>query len=88
MMATDVNDNVVKLPLQPAPPVSFKPSDEETITNLLAFCERLEEGMKHLATIVVGLDTRMRRLELAHNKAAREKAGALVDVRGERILKS
>jgi hypothetical protein len=98
-MATDVNDNVVMMPgtvmfksmtaNTAGADAVFKPAgaDADTIANLLVFCERMDEALRHTAAALLALDTRMRRLELAYNKAAREKAGALVDMRGERIIK-
>jgi hypothetical protein len=84
VVLTDVEDNVVTMPVR-----MFKPAgaDADTIANLLVFCERMDEALRHTAAALVALDTRIRRLELAYSKAAREKAGVLVDVRGERIIK-
>jgi hypothetical protein len=60
----------------------------DTLTNLVNYCERLEEGMKHFATIVVAMDSRVRRLELALNKAEREKVTktAIYNPQGKRVM--
>lgn len=73
-MADDEKDNVVSLrPESPAPDFSIPPGAEPDMADLISLCERLDEGMKYITGVLVQLDTRVRRLELAHNKAEREK---------------
>lgn len=74
-------DNVVTLPQAP----KEAPADP-TLENLIEFCQRLEEGMQYIATTLVAMDSRVRRLELAVNKEAREKAKpSILNVNGERV---
>lgn len=70
----DAPDNVVTLPtaLHAVDPAT--PPDAPTLENLMAFCQRLEEGMQYVAQTLVAMDSRLRRLELAANKEARDKA--------------
>lgn len=57
------------------------------VSNLTTFCERLEEGMNHVSKVLVAMDSRLRKLELAHNKAEREKTpkNVIYNGHGERV---
>lgn len=59
----------------------------EVVQNLMAYCERLEEGMQHISQVLIGMDSRLRKLELAHNKAEREKAAkpTIFNPQGKRV---
>lgn len=70
------DDNVVSFPRAEGAPESvdaLAQAAERMVADLTAFCERLDEGLQHVAKVLVGMDARLRRLELAHNKAEREK---------------
>lgn len=75
-MTAPPDDNVVTLRPVIEAPADVEPSSAEqrmTLDNLVAFCERLNEGLQHVASVLVQTDARLRRLELAQNKVAREK---------------
>lgn len=59
--------------------------DPDVLVNLMNFCARVEEGMQLFTAGLVAMESRIKRLELAHSKAERAKAGALLDARGERL---
>jgi len=78
-----MTDNVV--PLKPS--TAQHKLDEKTLEACVATCERVSEALDHVAKVLVGLDLRLRKLELAHNKAEREKVTktAIYNGHGERI---
>lgn len=84
-----MDDKIVSL--RPAPPseTAAQPASvaDQTLANLTAFCERVHEGMEHLTAALVQMDARLRRIELAHNKAEREKLQktAIFNGHGERV---
>lgn len=82
------DDNVV--PLRPAPQAPCDVGDaasDDAIGQLMAFCERLDEGLNHITSVLINVDVRLRRLELAVNKAEREKVtkSAIYNGQGERV---
>lgn len=82
------DENVI--PLRPAePPAAPQPDSGEpkSIEQLTAFCERVEEGLQYMTTVLVGLESRLRRLELAWNKAEKQKlqATAIYNPQGDRV---
>lgn len=80
-------DNVVSL--RPAPQMPCDSADAAPDANeaLVAFCERLNEGMNHVTTALIQIDARLRRVELAVNKTEREKVtkSVLYNGQGERV---
>lgn len=84
------DENVVPLrpPAAPAgaatPPA---PEQQKSFEQVLAFCERVEEGLQHVAATLVQMDARLRRLELARAKDEKKKlqATAIYNGHGERV---
>jgi hypothetical protein len=80
-----MNDSDNVIPLNPTPSFVVAESANEAIANLTMFCERLDEGINHAVAVLVSMEARLRRLELAQNRAERGRAGAILDLRGEGI---
>jgi hypothetical protein len=82
------DDNVV-----PLRPVAQAPCDvggavpDDVAGQLTAFCERLDEGLNHVTSVLINVDARLRRLELALNKSERERVTktAIYNGSGERV---
>lgn len=66
----------VELPSDGQPPAEF--STVESIANLTAYCERLDEGITCATNVLINLETRLRRLELLQNAAERAKAKPVI----------
>ena len=73
--AGDVADNVVMLRPEAEQPDFSLPagSGEPTTSEIMALLARMDEGLQYTASMLVQLDARVRRLELAQNKSDREK---------------
>lgn len=57
------------------PPSDVEPAaDADMLANVVAFCERLNEGLQHVAETLIAMDARLRRLELDSRAAARAAA--------------
>lgn len=80
-------DNIVSLKQRPAatPLVSDDAAESGTLANLLEFCERLDQGMKLMIETVVAMEKRIRRLELAQQRAeAAKPKPVILDARGKK----
>lgn len=85
-----MDDDANVVTLHPAAPKAApQPSADDTksVEQLIAFCERVEEGLQHVTTVLVGLESRLRRLELAWAKAEKQKlqSTAIYNGQGERV---
>ena len=81
-------DKIVTLRPAPPPAAPMPPDDEQkSVVQLISFCERVEEGLQHVTTVLVGLESRLRRLELAWAKAEKQKlqSTAIYNGQGERV---
>jgi hypothetical protein len=82
------DDNVVPLRPMPQPPCDVGVTVPDDVAGqLMAFCERLNEGLNHVTSVLINVDARLRRLELALNKIEREKVtkSAIYNGQGERV---
>ena len=71
--------NVVTLrPEAENPNFALPAAAEPSRADMMALLARMDEGLQYAASVLVQLDTRVRRLELAQNKADREKAKPVI----------
>lgn len=89
-MSDEENVVTFRPPQVPSAAAPITRSEQElcdVVQNLMTYCERLEEGLQHASQVLVAMDTRLRRLELAHNKAEREKVTktAIYNPHGQRV---
>lgn len=61
-----------------APEADRPTAAPDPLEHLTAFCERLEQGLQYMTKVVVAMDVRLRRLELAQNRTEREKAKPVI----------
>jgi hypothetical protein len=80
-------DNVVAFPAASSQENEQAPADADpTVTNLVKFCEQLDQGMKLMIGALTQIDHRVKRLELAQQRAEANKAKpVIVDQRGNRV---
>lgn len=80
--------NVVSLhPDGPTAALPPSPHEAKSLEQLIIFCERVEEALVHVTTALVGLESRMRRLELSWAKAEKQKlqSAAIYNGQGDRV---
>jgi hypothetical protein len=80
-------DNVVAFPAASSQENEQAPADADpTVTNLVKFCEQFDQGMKLMIGALAQIDHRVKRLELAQQKAEANKVKpVIVDQRGNRV---